>query len=157
MSHLVLLAVRRIWFVRLFAVCCAALLALGAPLTGHATVTGCRGDPMLVLGHFALQSSVDIAADIEAVDRVEYVYYLPQDTNIAVFYDDTALVAKETVTIIRQPGLLNARVVITVSLKPGLAPVGVAATTTFTNNNTGASGTRTVSGLSGQPLTIAAR
>ncbi len=132
-------------------------LALAMPPASYAKVTACRGDPILILGNWKLQSTIDISAAIEDVDRVEYTYYLPRTAGVAVFYDDTALAAKEHVQIIQQDGLLAARVEVRVVLNSGLAPVAVTTSTTFTNSNTGRVTTKAVSGMSGQVLVISAR
>jgi hypothetical protein len=152
------IAVTHRWLLtRLIPVLFAFMLALTMPLTGHAKVTACRGDPILTLGPWQIQSVIEIDAPIESIDRVEYVYYIPRTTGVEVFYDDTPLAAKEQVQIIQQSGLLAVRVEVKVFLASGVAPVAVTTSTTFTNSSTGRVTTRTASGLSGQTLIISAR
>lgn len=150
-------ATRRRLFIHSMSALFILAVVFSMPLTSHAKISACRGDPILTLGNWRIQSVIDINAAIEDVNRVEYVYYLPRTEGIAVFYDNTPLAAKEKVQIIQQDGLLTARVEAKVFLNSGLAPVTVSTSTTFTNSNTGRVTTRTVSGLSGQLLVIVAR
>lgn len=150
-------AKRRWLFTRIIPVLFAFALALNMPLTGHAKVSACRGDPILTLGNWKIQSIIEIDAALEDIDYVEYAYYLPRTAGIAVFYDDTPLASKERVEIIQQDGLRLARVQVTVFMKSGVSPAAVSTSTTFTNSNTGRVTTSTVGGMSGQLLVISAR
>ena len=134
----------------------ALTLALTMPLTGYAKITACRGDPIIDLPLIQAQSVVDISTDAANVDRIDYIYHLPITKVLPVTYDNSVLSAKEVVTFVYDltPGTLRLDTI--VRLKPGLARVKVTTTTTVTEKVFGHSITQSVSGFSGQTLSLSA-
>lgn len=134
----------------------ALMLALTMPLTGYAKASACRGDPIIDLPFLRAQSIVEIGTALQNVDRVEYIYHLPITKDLPVTYDDSPLAAKEVVKFVYDATPGTFRLDTIVYLKPGVAKAKVTAWTTVTEKVFGYSITKTVSGFSGQTLSVSA-
>ena len=134
----------------------ALTLALGMPLTGHAKVLSCRGDPIIDLPFVRIETVAEIATSVDNVDRVVYVYHLPLATPPPVLFDNSELASKEVVRFVYDMGFGRARVDTTVYLKPGVKRVRTTVTTTVTEKLFGTSVVKTARGFTGQTLTVSA-
>ena len=141
-------AFRRIMLAFMF---CLPFISM--PNQANAAITACRGDPIVDMPNYTVQSIVEISTDIKNVDRVEYVYYVPAGKVLPVMFDASPLAAKERVSFAKG-GWGNIQVDTIVYLKPGVAPVQVTTITTITDKRDGTSITKTITGKSGQLLIV---